>query len=78
MLTPNFFWISITFVKISFSRIVSSKNTFELVGTVLNEAKKVLATTIICSLSALNYLHHFNQEKPISDLLSRHLFTYAI
>ena len=37
---PQFsFWISITLVKICFSRIFSkpSKNTFELVGTVLNK-----------------------------------------
>ena len=36
---PQFsFWISITLVKICFSRIFSKtrKNTFELVGTVLN------------------------------------------
>ena len=42
VVSPNFlFWIPITIVKICFSRIVSKlrKNSFELVGTVLNSHK---------------------------------------
>ena len=42
-LPPISFWISITLVKICFSRIFSKpgKNTFELVGTVLNKEKGI-------------------------------------
>ena len=42
---PHFsFWISITLVKICFSRIVSKprKNTLELIGTVLKENEMVI------------------------------------
>ena len=47
---PQFsFWISITLVKICFSRIFSKprKNTFELVGTVLNKLFMHLSLSVL-------------------------------
>ena len=72
MVTPSFFfWISITLVKICFSRIFSKprKNTIELVGTVLNKSLPLFRPTKWhYSIIPTNYFYSIIPLHPRSSM----------